>query len=89
MIKNDRTVGAGREIELWQAIGPEVIAGDLIRLEAGCDKDAETCRVKFTNFANFRGFPHIPGEDWLTSYPKAERTQQGQSLFAPPSGPGF
>lgn len=89
LIKNDRTVGAGREIELWQAIGPEVIAGDLIRLEAGCDKDAETCRVKFTNFANFRGFPHIPGEDWLTSYPKAERTQQGQSLFAPTSGPGF
>ena len=89
LIKNDRTVGAGREIELWQAIGPEVMAGDLIRLEAGCDKDAETCRVKFTNFANFRGFPHIPGEDWLTSYPKAERTQQGQSLFAPTSGPGF
>ncbi len=89
LIKNDRTIGAGREIELWQSIGPNLQSGDLIRLEAGCDKAADTCRTKFTNFANFRGFPHIPGEDWLTSYPKPERTQQGQSLFTPTSVPGF
>lgn len=89
LIKNDRTVGVGREIELWQAIGPEIAVGDLVRLEAGCDKAAETCRVKFSNFANFRGFPHLPGEDWLTSYPKAERTQAGQSLFASTSIAGF
>jgi uncharacterized phage protein (TIGR02218 family) len=81
LIKNDRTRGAGREIELWQSIGPTLATGDLVRLEAGCDKAADTCRVKFANFLNFRGFPHIPGEDWLTSYPKSERTQQGQSLF--------
>ncbi len=40
-----------------------------MRLEPGCDKRAETCREKFDNFLNFRGFPHIPGEDWLISYP--------------------
>ena len=43
--------------------------GDRVRLEAGCDKLPRTCRKKFNNFLNFRGFPDIPGEDWLMSYP--------------------
>jgi uncharacterized phage protein (TIGR02218 family) len=89
LIKNDRIIGAGREIELWQSIGPEIQTGDLIRLEAGCDKAADTCRIKFANFANFRGFPHIPGEDWLTSYPKTERPLNGQSLNSGTLTPGF
>ena len=28
-----------------------------------CDKRMETCGAKFANIANFRGFPHIPGQD--------------------------
>lgn len=70
LIKEDRILGATREIELWQELRAEVRAGDGVRLEAGCDRRASTCRSKFGNFLNFRGFPHIPGEDWLTSYPK-------------------
>jgi len=48
-------------------------------LEAGCDKQAATCRNKFGNFLNFRGFPHIPGEDWLSAYPKADQANTGGS----------
>lgn len=70
-----------REIELWQRIGAEVSVGDRVRLEAGCDKRAETCRAKFANFENFRGFPHIPGEDWLVSYPVQGGSNDGGSLF--------
>jgi uncharacterized phage protein (TIGR02218 family) len=81
VVKNDRIVGAGREIELWQSLGSDLVAGDVIRIEAGCDKRAETCRVKFGNFLNFRGFPHIPGEDWLTSYPVSSRANRGRSLL--------
>jgi uncharacterized phage protein (TIGR02218 family) len=82
VIKNDRIGKAGtREIELWQRIGAEVSPGDLVRLEAGCDRRAETCRLKFSNFLNFRGFPHIPGEDWLMSYPVASGSNDGGSLF--------
>ncbi len=40
-------------------------AGDRVKLVAGCDKRASTCRLKFLNYANFRGFPHLPPEDWL------------------------
>lgn len=65
-IKNDlaRTGGA-REIELWKSLGIHPAPGDRVRLTAGCDKRAETCRLKFGNFLNFRGFPHLPTEDWL------------------------
>lgn len=86
MVKTDRIVGSGREIELWQSLGAELVAGDVIRIEAGCDKRAATCRTKFGNFPNFRGFPHIPGEDWLTSYPVSSRANRGRSLFAQTDG---
>lgn len=69
VVKNDRLSAAGREVELWEALRADVRPGDVIRLEAGCDKRAETCRLKFANFLNFRGFPHVPGEDWLMAYP--------------------
>ncbi len=77
VVKNDRQNGAKREIELWQSIGAEVVAGDQVWLRAGCDKTQSTCRDKFANFLNFRGFPHIPGEDWLASYPVPDRATGG------------
>jgi uncharacterized phage protein (TIGR02218 family) len=80
IIKNDRFDSGQRMIELWQQIGPQLAAGDLLRLEAGCDKRGETCRLKFANFLNFRGFPDIPGEDWLTSYPVSSQINAGGSL---------
>ncbi|MTD99673.1 DUF2163 domain-containing protein [Paracoccus sp. YIM 132242] len=65
-VKNDTALpGGGREIELWQALGIAPVAGDRVRLVAGCDKRAVTCREKFDNFLNFRGFPHLPSEDWI------------------------
>ncbi len=79
IVKNDRARGAGREVELWEAIALPVDPGDMVRIEAGCDKRAETCRLKFDNFLNFRGFPHIPGEDWLMSYPVRSASNSGRS----------
>lgn len=81
LIKNDRLTAEGREIELWQSLGPDVAPGDLLRIEAGCDRRAETCRLKFANLVNFRGFPHVPGEDWLASYPTSGSVKDGRSLF--------
>lgn len=85
VVKNDRLAADGsRTVELWQALGAEVAAGDLVRLEAGCDRRAETCRLKFNNFSNFRGFPHIPGEDWLNAYPVQGSGNDGGSRFMRP-----
>ncbi|MEZ5913099.1 MAG: DUF2163 domain-containing protein [Paracoccaceae bacterium] len=80
IIKNDRKKDGLREIELWEALGTDPAAGDLVRLEAGCDKRPSVCKVKFNNFENFRGFPHIPGEDWLMSYPSRTDVNDGGSL---------
>lgn len=81
MVKNDRIGPAGRRVELWQALATGVAVGNMVRIEAGCDKRADTCRMKFGNFMNFRGFPHVPGDDWLTSYPTRSASRSGGSLF--------
>lgn len=46
-----------------------VAPGTLALLTQGCDKRLETCAARFTNTANFRGEPHLPGMDLLTRYP--------------------
>lgn len=48
-----------------------VAAGTLAELVQGCDKRLETCSVRFGNALNFRGEPHLPGNDLLTRYPGA------------------
>jgi len=79
-IKADRQGSDRRIIELWSEIRGQVAVGNRVRLIAGCDKRAETCRSKFGNFLNFRGFPHIPGEDWLASYPARAGVNDGGKL---------
>lgn len=79
-IKTDRILGEGRRIGLWQSLRFEVEPGDRVRLEAGCDKRLETCRQKFDNVLNFRGFPNIPGEDWLMAYPVSSGRNDGGRL---------
>lgn len=79
-VKNDRLRNDDmREVELWQALGVAPAPGDLVRIEAGCDKRSDTCRLKFANYENFRGFPDIPGEDWLMSYPVGAAINDGGS----------
>ena len=80
IVKNDRYEDDVRVVELWESLRLPVAAGDLLRLEAGCDKRADTCRLKFNNLLNFRGFPHVPGEDWLISYPVSGGRNDGGSL---------
>lgn len=79
LIKNDRIGPGGREIEIWQPLDLRIAPGDVIRLEPGCDRRADTCRTKFGNFMNFRGFPHVPGDDWLISYPVSAGVNDGGS----------
>ncbi len=79
-LRADQTGPAGERIlSLWEESAFEIAPGDLARVMAGCDKLAETCREKFANFLNFRGFPHIPGEDWVTAYPKDGEYHDGGS----------
>lgn len=44
---------------------------------ATCDRRWATCREVFANAANFRGFPTLPGEDFLTLYPAEGEASDG------------
>lgn len=59
-------------IELWQPMGRDIAIGDQFELRAGCDKLIGTCRDKFGNTINFRGFPQMPGNDFVISYPNRD-----------------
>ena len=48
-----------------------VAPGTRVELFEGCDKRLETCAARFANTINFRGEPHLPGNDLLTRYPGA------------------
>ncbi|MEM9755776.1 MAG: DUF2163 domain-containing protein [Pseudomonadota bacterium] len=78
-IKNDRTDGATRWIELWAPLGARPTSGATVRLVAGCDKTFETCRTKFGDAADFRGFPDIPGDDWVLAHPSRAWVLNGGS----------
>lgn len=66
-IKNHTARGDAIEIELWQPMGEPIAVGDTVITTAGCDKRIETCAARFANAVNFRGFPHMPGNDFVTA----------------------
>lgn len=70
-------------IGLWELPPHAIVAGDDFEITAGCPKDATACREKFANIVNFRGFPHIPGDDVLSDYPREDgENMDGGSWFA-------
>ncbi len=79
LIKHDRFEDGARVIELWEPLRAEIAMGDVVRLEAGCDKRMATCRLKFNNFINYQGFPDIPSEDWMMAVPKQSGINSGGS----------
>lgn len=79
-IRSDRPLAEGRELRLWHAPVVPLEPGDRVVLVAGCDRRAESCAGKFDNLLNFRGFPHIPGEDWLRRPPADGRGGRGTGL---------
>lgn len=81
-IDSHETTSAGLQIMLWlplETSPPE--AGDAVVLTAGCDKSFATCRAKFANQDNFRGFPHMPGADFAYTYADGISLHDGSPLF--------
>ncbi len=71
-IKRHRILSATSRIELWSAPYQIPQPGDQAHVIAGCDKQLGTCQSKFENVANFRGFPHMPGTDFVMQVASAE-----------------
>ncbi len=73
-IRTHRLDATGVTLDLWLAQADDLAVGDGVDLAFGCDKRFETCRDRFANAENFRGFPHIPGNDFLVSSPAVSGT---------------
>ena len=81
-VKAHRVVGGTATLDLWARAPASMAPGDTFRVTAGCDKSLETCRAKFANVLNHRGFPHMPGNDFVLRVAAAgQGAFDGGSLF--------
>lgn len=76
-VRTHRSAGGTTHLELWQPMPAAMRNGDAFVITAGCDKRFATCVERFGNGANFRGFPHMPGEDFSLSYARAGDSNDG------------
>lgn len=71
---------ASGAITLFEAPVRPIALGDAFTATAGCDKQFATCAAKFGNGVNFRGFPHMPGEEAVLRYPNQGDANNGAPL---------
>ena len=80
-VRLHRNTGDRVTIEIWHAPSETHAPGHSFSVTAGCDKQFSTCQAKFDNVLNFRGFPHMPGNDFVLSYPNRDDVENdGSSL---------
>jgi uncharacterized phage protein (TIGR02218 family) len=79
----DHLAGAEQDrLSLWSVPGSAFAPGEGVTLIAGCDKSHVTCRERFANVVNIRGFPHMPGNEMVLAYAHADDVvMNGGSLF--------
>ena len=81
-VKSHRQDNLRANVTLWTPPGGAILAGDAVLVTAGCDKSPTSCRLKFDNIVNFRGFPHMPGNDRIIAYPSSlAPAMDGGSFF--------
>lgn len=81
-LRDDRFMMGERQLLAWRPLPEALSTGTTLHLTVGCDHRFSTCRQRFGNAARFCGFPHMPGEDWATTYPAQGESHDGASLFA-------
>lgn len=69
-------------IGLGRPLGASPNLGSAVRLVAGCDRSFRTCRERFANSINFRGFPHLPGSDAALGVAKRDALHDGSPVVA-------
>lgn len=67
-------------LEIWQPAPHAFGVGDTFTVSAGCDKSFATCKAKFANHLNYRGFHLMPGNDFVTRYPRRGGGHTGGAL---------
>lgn len=75
-------VGDAVQLELWERAARPIAPGDSFSVTAGCARTLGICAEKFANAVNFRGFPHVPGNDFALSVAKRDEANDGGSFFS-------
>jgi hypothetical protein len=78
----DRSIGRVYSRRCDAALGDKRcgVAPDHPGFGQGCDKAFSTCRARFANSLNFRGFPYLTGDDALIAPPPAPRDGGSRGL---------
>jgi len=79
-VRTHRIEASAAAIGLWQPMHRDIAPGDGFTVTAGCDKRFVTCRGKFSNGVNFRGFPHMPGNDFALTYARRGEDNDGKPV---------
>jgi uncharacterized phage protein (TIGR02218 family) len=73
-VKAHASAAGAVTIELWAPVRAPLQVGQTFVVTAGCDKRLETCAAKFANSVSFRGFPHMPGNDFVTTFARNDKS---------------
>lgn len=65
-IEIKQNIGPINKIEFQLPLNYVLNIGDNFKIISGCNKNKDTCKNKFNNLLNFRGFSFIPGMDKIT-----------------------
>ncbi len=68
----------GTRMSLWEPLPAGVAVTDRFRVTAGCDKLPATCAAKFSNIQNYQGFPHMPGNAYVTTIARPGAKARGR-----------
>lgn len=80
-VKTHKSDGGAVEISPWLRPVHTVEAGDTFTIRAGCPHTFDACREKFNNALNFRGFPHLPGNDFVLGYARQDEQENDGSAI--------
>lgn len=79
--RHQRLTDGTARLTLWLPLDVLPGPGEGAVITAGCDKRFATCKARFGNRHNFRGFPQVPGSDFSYSYADGERLHDGGAIF--------
>jgi uncharacterized phage protein (TIGR02218 family) len=79
-VASSRHAGGLTALTYWSGTATRPQPGDTFTIVAGCDRSFATCKAKFANQLNFRGFPHLPGNDQAYSYVTEDGVFDGTPL---------
>lgn len=73
--------GSTATFELFEPMQADIAANDAFSITTGCEKTIGVCNSKFNNVLNYGGFPRVPQQDFILSYPRRTDLNDGGSLF--------